>query len=397
MDDKFVNAFAKLDRDHDKVLSERDIDQAVIDNSVYAELAEIVAALKADFSEIKELHKDGWFARRNGITLTDILVFEQVLKQHLNDSYASYEDYEHALHQGKQKVTDPVLLAQLARCAMERVRDIQKLQHALYRDKDDPVKSIKPEAVRQGMVGDCYFLALLASIAATNPQMIVKMIEDNHDGTYTVTFPGARAEPVQIEAPTTIELALYARLTEWGTWPAVLEKAYGAFVAELAEHPKLIPAENLTSRDAFADAFQLLTGQAFVFKLLNSITCEGLCGLMTEVCREKRAMTAGSTRFNKGRTDDAGIPTCHAYSIIGWDPHVSKVTFRNPWGPVMHSEPELAGGKPLDGVRDGVFSMDVVHMLLNFDVIYYEDWAPDDRYIDSYEPPPGARVRNIGR
>lgn len=42
--------------------------------------------------------------------------------------------------------------------------------------------------VQQGGLGDCYFLAVLASIARVRPQFIKDMIKDNGDGTYTVTF-----------------------------------------------------------------------------------------------------------------------------------------------------------------------------------------------------------------
>lgn len=42
--------------------------------------------------------------------------------------------------------------------------------------------------VRQGDVGDCYFLAVLAAIARLRPEFIKGMVKDNGDGTYTVTF-----------------------------------------------------------------------------------------------------------------------------------------------------------------------------------------------------------------
>jgi hypothetical protein len=42
--------------------------------------------------------------------------------------------------------------------------------------------------VRQGDVGDCYFLASLAALAHFRPQVIRDMIKDNNDDTYTVFF-----------------------------------------------------------------------------------------------------------------------------------------------------------------------------------------------------------------
>jgi hypothetical protein len=42
--------------------------------------------------------------------------------------------------------------------------------------------------VRQGQLGDCYFLAILAAIARAKPDFIKNMVKDNGNGTYTVTF-----------------------------------------------------------------------------------------------------------------------------------------------------------------------------------------------------------------
>lgn len=46
----------------------------------------------------------------------------------------------------------------------------------------------KPLDVRQGGLGDCWFLSALMSIAGKRPDIIKKMIKPNPDGTYTVTF-----------------------------------------------------------------------------------------------------------------------------------------------------------------------------------------------------------------
>lgn len=59
-------------------------------------------------------------------------------------------------------------------------------------EKDSPQllgsAGIRPEAVRQGRIGSCYFFATVAAIAQVNPGLIEKIIQDNGDGTYTVRF-----------------------------------------------------------------------------------------------------------------------------------------------------------------------------------------------------------------
>lgn len=42
--------------------------------------------------------------------------------------------------------------------------------------------------IQQGDYGDCYFMSSMGAIAREHPGFIEKMIHDNGDGTYTVTF-----------------------------------------------------------------------------------------------------------------------------------------------------------------------------------------------------------------
>ncbi len=53
---------------------------------------------------------------------------------------------------------------------------------------------IKPEAVRQGALGNCYFHSVVAALAQADPQKIEKMIQENADGTYTVQFADGKKE-----------------------------------------------------------------------------------------------------------------------------------------------------------------------------------------------------------
>jgi hypothetical protein len=48
------------------------------------------------------------------------------------------------------------------------------------------VNGVSYNDVDQGQLGDCSFMASLASVAALDPNFIYEMITDNHDGTYTV-------------------------------------------------------------------------------------------------------------------------------------------------------------------------------------------------------------------
>jgi hypothetical protein len=88
--------------------------------------------------------------------------------------------------------------------------------------------------VAQGSVGDCYFMAALASLADTDPGLIRQMITSLGDGTFAVRFyRGGQAVYVRVDADLPVYSGMspaYARLSPSGeTWVALAEKAYAEF------------------------------------------------------------------------------------------------------------------------------------------------------------------------
>src|SRR5258706_15750733 len=49
---------------------------------------------------------------------------------------------------------------------------------------------VSADDVVQGTIGDCFFLSSLAALAHTHPDIVVRALDDHHDGTYTVTLRG---------------------------------------------------------------------------------------------------------------------------------------------------------------------------------------------------------------
>lgn len=83
---------------------------------------------------------------------------------------------------------------------------------------------IRPEAVRQGELGSCYFHSVVAALAESDPQAIRKMIAENSEGNYSVQFADGGKETAYPED------ILYARRSGYdlsdGLWVAVLFRAY---------------------------------------------------------------------------------------------------------------------------------------------------------------------------
>jgi hypothetical protein len=229
-----------------------------------------------------------------------------------------------------------------------------------------PDLSVRPEAVVQGNVGDCYFLSALASLAKLNPDAIVRMIKTNPDGTYTVTFPGATDEPITVTAPTADERSKYARDNGLGMWPAVMEKAYGEYCRRswfrrtvLNPIPSDVPQENIDG-SYFHAGIRMLTGGDVSTDWTTFTTHTSMFNKLAKAFEENKLVTVDTSPIPNAEK----LPTKHEYSLLAFkpnydDPKKSVVTIRNPWGT---GEPVDTQGNARDGVNDGVFDMTIEEM-----------------------------------
>lgn len=101
---------------------------------------------------------------------------------------------------GMERGAAPTLAPPQAEAAVEATGDSTPAQKSGHTNKEETISGtafvqgagdaheVDINDVRQGQLGDCYFLAILAAIARAKPDFIKSMVKDNGDGTYTVTF-----------------------------------------------------------------------------------------------------------------------------------------------------------------------------------------------------------------
>ena len=210
--------------------------------------------------------------------------------------------------------------------------------------------------VIQGSIADCYFVAVLSSIAETDPEQIRKMIRDHDDGTCSVRFyTGYRLNPKHIR----VDRDLYVRSPDsplYSTskdrdadgklelWPALVEKAYavlhGSYEAMGNGGNKSKVLEEVYGKRA---GFQSLAsvGDAQLKSLLKRVQAKGLPMVAATFGKD----TPQASRYNGQR-----LSPWHAYALYGVSEKGGefKVKLRNPWG---HTEPGN------DGKNDGVFEL----------------------------------------
>lgn len=376
--DELIKAFKALDRNADNVVTLSEINAVVTAARVPRSVAELACLFKQEFDSIKALHKSRLAADSPGITMADMNELVKMLVGQKDRIEATANSSAAQAHRRRyERIATPAELARIARDIIGRMRELSGCKITLYGDGHDPDQAVVIDAIQQGGIGNCYFLAALGSIVWHHRRIIQRMIKDNFDGTYTVTFAGARTEPVTVKAPTVIELALYTTVSQWGFWPAVIEKAYGVYNSTMSFSPSRVPAENTSIDNLWVDLFALLTGQESTLESLSTCPADRLEQILDSAFREKRAVVAGS------KATCSVIPGNHAYSVIGWDRSISRITLRNPWGAVNGAEPLHDDGLAFDGDLDGIFSMDLDHFYDCFDHVTYERWSsrPEgDRY-----------------
>lgn len=204
---------------------------------------------------------------------------------------------------------------------------------------------IDPSDVKQGSLGDCYFVAQLAAQARTNPDRIKHLIQDHGDGTYTVTLH-LKDEKTGKRVPTDIVVdsqfpqkdgkVAYAKPGDVGEagpelWAMLLEKAW----AKVSGSYESIRGKKTKDSDVFA----MMSGEASSNISLAGQDEVQLLDKLSKALTNGQGVSFGS----KSSTDDAavqelkdaGVVGNHAYTLMGVDLKAKTVSLRNPWG-VQH-------------------------------------------------------------
>ena len=212
---------------------------------------------------------------------------------------------------------------------------------------------------KQGMLGDCYFIAAVGSLGVSNPDSVRNMFVDNGDGTYTVRFYGGSygayynadgtigegfANGTGIADYVTVDRMLPstssgvfaysnygASLTNSNNvlWIALAEKAYAQWNA--TGKSNRTPANTYASIEggwmSYVNA-QVLGYNSTRYAVSNAANKTALVNALGA----GRAVTIGTTG------NSTLMVSSHAYSITGYDATTDRFSIFNPWG-TQHPAP----------------------------------------------------------
>jgi len=181
--------------------------------------------------------------------------------------------------------------------------------------------------IRQGDIGDCFFLSTLSAVAKVDPQRIRQSMLEMSDGTYLVQFTRGNSKVyihIDGKLPTFDGQLDYAQLgAQNSTWVALMEKAFVVFNGK--------PNSYSSIDGGWMDsAFSALGGQPA--DIISAANPASLLAQTTSLLAAGKAVTFGV----ETPADGAPLLSDHAYTV---DSVVTDSTgavvglrLRNPWG-----------------------------------------------------------------
>ena len=196
--------------------------------------------------------------------------------------------------------------------------------------------------IKQGQVGDCYFLASLASIANKQPNFIQNMFIDNGDNTWTVRFNKSGVwDYVTVDrflATDTSGNLFYASAgsnfanAANELWVSLAEKAY-AQIGESGWTRGLGKTNSYASIESgwMTDSIKQITGLETSWNWASAVTQQTLMDWVNS----NKILTLGTSN------NSYGLVSNHAYAITGYNATNQTFFVRNPWG-TQHVELTIA-------------------------------------------------------
>lgn len=254
--------------------------------------------------------------------------------------------------------------------------------------------------INQGNLGDCFFLAGLAEVAAQNPSAIQSMITDNGNSTYGVCFTiNGKADYVTVDN----DLAGGGNIFNHGAddWGGLIEKAYAQLQAggNVTGNPSGFGNSytNLANGGSPESALEAITGAATIIdyvadgttwksytfdgpsltvpdnakasKVVSSASNMSMADLQAQLSADIAAGAYVVLSSNKDARDANGKATLmadHAMAVYGYDSGTGQFEIYNPWGTAT------SGAQPWDTT----FEIGLDKLLADGDIISVASNSP---------------------
>ncbi|MFN8671128.1 MAG: C2 family cysteine protease [Candidatus Sericytochromatia bacterium] len=338
LEKQFIATMKRIDINNDGFINKRELSTFENCNKVDNKEAAMIGALLDSYGKLENLSDDEMGLEIKGITKKDIIALDE-----LPESSDLKSNTEGLYYNNLYKISS-------AESTLKKDGEFKlpaKATDVNYKD------------IHQGSLGDCYFLASLASFAQKNPQKIVDMIKDNKDGSFDVKFPD---RTVRISAPNKTELGMYSSEGK-SAWVPIIEKGYAEYRKQVAPIKKTNEYDHIGKGSMIIGrGIYELTGHLFDTDILKVHTTDDLRKKLTKATDNDKMMVAALNKgiISKNKYD---LPDGHAYTVLGYDSKTDMVKIRNPWG---------SGTGNVKGGQEGIFELPLSEFQKTFSEVAYE-------------------------
>jgi len=217
-----------------------------------------------------------------------------------------------------------------------------EIKPTLYGDDDYPQMSLQPGAVRLGTMGDAYFAAGVSSLAESRPRVLMRILSENFDHSFSVAFPGAHGNPLEVMPPRPEEIIRYGLVAKFGFWFPLIEKAYGIHLAQKHRLASKLAEPRNEAYGRAAQVIETLTASFTGTLVTADCSAQDLLLKLSDLIARKRIIIAVSSDFVPetssfaGRAPGANKP----YPITGFDRQRGQIFLASVYGHDTHYEEE---------------------------------------------------------
>lgn len=260
------------------------------------------------------------------------------------------------------------------------------------------------DKVKQGQIGDCYFLAVVGAMLNQDASAVRHMVTVKDDGSCDVRFPSGRV--AKVARLSDAEIALASGSTGTGRWVAVLENAFGQARNDLRpdEDQKEVATDLIAKGGSPRAVIRLLTGHDVRLLLLRSRASKALAPVESVAAKLPTVREALTTTLNAKRLCAAStlstldLPPAingkHAYTVVSYDAARDTVRIWNPHGNIF--TPKGSAGL-VNGyeTQAGEFEMPLAEFVVTFNALTYETdklyMPPTPKSGSKIVPTPGVK------
>ena len=171
-------------------------------------------------------------------------------------------------------------------------------------------ENIKPTEIKQGQLGDCYFISSLAAIAE-QPKRIQKMIKSLGNGKYQVNlYYNGKYQEVIIDdlVPCVDEKPFFSYNEGNACWVSLIEKAYAKVNGNYANMEGGMPIITLSD----------LTGMPVKKHMISEFNEKELFNKVQSYCKKNYCVSSFVPEVeNENKENEYGLLDEHSYTILG--------------------------------------------------------------------------------